>query len=230
MATLARKLRLPDYFAPAFGTMICTGWLILLDAWLGSGRSGKNRGVQSAVAEFAAALQRGGTAGLFAAADPGNRAHAFFSHAELPRHSRQRKFPEDHDLHIAADIRSPCRYQRHPGRAGEFSSGVSRDPLRLDFADAADCAVLLDGLRVRPQICGRSQAGVPRKELHEGYRPGLGGRRIFLRRLDRGGGLHRAVAELAGTEFRDGHRVRTRGWSQVAGGVDSFHGVFWAAA
>src|SRR6266849_1386995 len=37
MATLARKLRLPDYFALAFGTMIGTGWLILMDDWLGRG-------------------------------------------------------------------------------------------------------------------------------------------------------------------------------------------------
>src|SRR2546427_8234007 len=37
MATLARKLRLHDYFALAFGTMIGTGWLILMDDWLGRG-------------------------------------------------------------------------------------------------------------------------------------------------------------------------------------------------
>jgi basic amino acid/polyamine antiporter, APA family len=37
MATLARKLRLHDYFALAFGTMIGTGWLILMDDWLARG-------------------------------------------------------------------------------------------------------------------------------------------------------------------------------------------------
>src|SRR6266581_8227125 len=37
MATLACKLRLHDYFALAFGTMIGTGWLILMDDWLGRG-------------------------------------------------------------------------------------------------------------------------------------------------------------------------------------------------
>jgi APA family basic amino acid/polyamine antiporter len=37
-ATLARKLRLADYFALAFGTMIGVGWLVLMDDWLG--RSG----------------------------------------------------------------------------------------------------------------------------------------------------------------------------------------------
>src|SRR6266704_1955192 len=37
MATLARKLRLHDYFALAFGTMIGTGWLVLMDDWLGRG-------------------------------------------------------------------------------------------------------------------------------------------------------------------------------------------------
>src|SRR5260370_19868652 len=37
MAHLARKLRLHDYFALAFGTMIGTGWLILMDDWLGRG-------------------------------------------------------------------------------------------------------------------------------------------------------------------------------------------------
>jgi len=37
MATLARKLRLHDYFALAFGTMIGTGWLIVMDDWLGRG-------------------------------------------------------------------------------------------------------------------------------------------------------------------------------------------------
>jgi amino acid transporter len=36
-ATLARKLRLHDYFALAFGTMIGTGWLVLMDDWLGRG-------------------------------------------------------------------------------------------------------------------------------------------------------------------------------------------------
>jgi APA family basic amino acid/polyamine antiporter len=38
MATLARKLRLADYFALAFGTMVGAGWLVLMDDWLG--RSG----------------------------------------------------------------------------------------------------------------------------------------------------------------------------------------------
>jgi basic amino acid/polyamine antiporter, APA family len=37
MATLARKLRLADYFALAFGTMIGVGWLVLMDDWLGRG-------------------------------------------------------------------------------------------------------------------------------------------------------------------------------------------------
>jgi APA family basic amino acid/polyamine antiporter len=37
MPTLARKLRLLDYFALAFGTMIGTGWLVLMDDWLGRG-------------------------------------------------------------------------------------------------------------------------------------------------------------------------------------------------
>src|ERR1700751_1811126 len=38
MPTLARKLSLSDYFALAFGTMIGSGWLIVMDDWLG--RSG----------------------------------------------------------------------------------------------------------------------------------------------------------------------------------------------
>src|SRR5262250_3166244 len=37
MAHLARKLRLHHYFALAFGTMIGTGWLVLLDDWLKRG-------------------------------------------------------------------------------------------------------------------------------------------------------------------------------------------------
>jgi basic amino acid/polyamine antiporter, APA family len=37
MPHLARKLRLHDYFALAFGTMIGTGWLVLMDDWLGRG-------------------------------------------------------------------------------------------------------------------------------------------------------------------------------------------------
>src|SRR5215471_9618708 len=37
MTTLARKLRLTDYFALAFGTMIGVGWLVLMDDWLGRG-------------------------------------------------------------------------------------------------------------------------------------------------------------------------------------------------
>jgi basic amino acid/polyamine antiporter, APA family len=37
MTTLARKLRLSDYFALAFGTMIGVGWLVLMDDWLGRG-------------------------------------------------------------------------------------------------------------------------------------------------------------------------------------------------
>src|SRR5258708_4041065 len=38
MATLSRQLRLADYFALAFGTMVGAGWLVLMDDWLG--RSG----------------------------------------------------------------------------------------------------------------------------------------------------------------------------------------------
>lgn len=37
MTTLARKLRLVDYFTLAFGTMIGVGWLVLMDDWLGRG-------------------------------------------------------------------------------------------------------------------------------------------------------------------------------------------------
>jgi APA family basic amino acid/polyamine antiporter len=36
--TLARQLRVADYFALAFGTMVGAGWLVLMDDWLG--RSG----------------------------------------------------------------------------------------------------------------------------------------------------------------------------------------------
>src|ERR1700730_1230798 len=37
MPALARNLRLHDLFALAFGTMIGTGWLVLMDDWLGRG-------------------------------------------------------------------------------------------------------------------------------------------------------------------------------------------------
>jgi APA family basic amino acid/polyamine antiporter len=37
MPALAHKLKLHDYFALAFGTMIGTGWLVLMDDWLGRG-------------------------------------------------------------------------------------------------------------------------------------------------------------------------------------------------
>jgi len=37
MATLAHKLRVSDYFALAFGTMVGVGWLVLMDDWLGRG-------------------------------------------------------------------------------------------------------------------------------------------------------------------------------------------------
>src|SRR5499427_8344189 len=37
MATLARKLTLANYFALGFGTMIGTGWVVLMDDWLARG-------------------------------------------------------------------------------------------------------------------------------------------------------------------------------------------------
>jgi len=37
MPTLARKLRLTDYFTLAFGTMVGVGWLVLMDDWLARG-------------------------------------------------------------------------------------------------------------------------------------------------------------------------------------------------
>jgi amino acid transporter len=37
MSKLARQLRLTDYFALAFGTMVGVGWLVLMDDWLGRG-------------------------------------------------------------------------------------------------------------------------------------------------------------------------------------------------
>jgi len=37
MPTLARQLRLTDYFTLAFGTMVGVGWLVLMDDWLGRG-------------------------------------------------------------------------------------------------------------------------------------------------------------------------------------------------
>ena len=37
MIKLARKLSLANYFALGFGTMIGTGWVVLMDDWLGRG-------------------------------------------------------------------------------------------------------------------------------------------------------------------------------------------------
>jgi amino acid transporter len=37
MASLAHRLRVVDYFALGFGTMIGVGWLVLMDDWLGRG-------------------------------------------------------------------------------------------------------------------------------------------------------------------------------------------------
>jgi hypothetical protein len=37
MATLARKLRLTDYFSLAFGTMVGVVWLVVMDDWLERG-------------------------------------------------------------------------------------------------------------------------------------------------------------------------------------------------
>src|SRR5271169_4424593 len=37
MPTLARKLSLRNYFALGFGTMVGTGWVVLMDDWLGRG-------------------------------------------------------------------------------------------------------------------------------------------------------------------------------------------------
>ena len=37
MPSLARQLRLTDYFTLAFGTMVGVGWLVLMDDWLGRG-------------------------------------------------------------------------------------------------------------------------------------------------------------------------------------------------
>src|SRR5450432_3452073 len=37
MSQLARKLSLANYFALGFGTMIGTGWVVLMDDWLGRG-------------------------------------------------------------------------------------------------------------------------------------------------------------------------------------------------
>ena len=37
MTTLARQLRVADYFTLAFGTMVGVGWLVLMDDWLGRG-------------------------------------------------------------------------------------------------------------------------------------------------------------------------------------------------
>ena len=39
MTTLARRLRLIDYFSLAFGTMVGTGWLVVMDDWLSRGGS-----------------------------------------------------------------------------------------------------------------------------------------------------------------------------------------------
>ena len=47
MATLARKLRVVDYFALGWGTMVGVGWLVVMDDWLLRG------GVLGAVLGFA---------------------------------------------------------------------------------------------------------------------------------------------------------------------------------
>src|SRR5207253_4975799 len=37
MPTLARKLRVIDYFTLGWGTMVGVGWLVVMDDWLGRG-------------------------------------------------------------------------------------------------------------------------------------------------------------------------------------------------
>src|SRR5215471_1434593 len=37
MISLARKLRLADFFSLGFGTMVGVGWLVVMDDWLGRG-------------------------------------------------------------------------------------------------------------------------------------------------------------------------------------------------
>src|SRR6266403_3397343 len=193
---------------------------------VGGGCGRENRGVYFSDVELVAALQSCRPAGILAAPDPWNRAHSFSSHGELPRHSRERKFPEDHDVHGAADIRSPGRYQRGSRSARKLSPDFPRDAICLHSADSANCAVFYDWIRIRPQVCGRSQTGVSRKKLPYGHRPGLGCRSTFLCCFDCGRGLHRALAELVRAALRDGHCIRARDWSKVAGGVDFVHGVF----
>src|SRR5207244_13473988 len=39
MATLARKLRVTDYFTLGWGTMVGVGWLVVMDDWLLRGGS-----------------------------------------------------------------------------------------------------------------------------------------------------------------------------------------------
>ncbi|PYX38479.1 MAG: hypothetical protein DMG75_03845, partial [Acidobacteria bacterium] len=39
MPTLARKLRVIDYFTLGWGTMVGVGWLVVMDDWLGRGGS-----------------------------------------------------------------------------------------------------------------------------------------------------------------------------------------------
>src|SRR6266436_6724545 len=109
MTTLARQLRLADYFALAFGTMVGVGWLVLMDDWLGRGGplgailgfalggilrlpvgSGGGRqacGVHLSIAEFVRTVPRRRTARIPSAAGAGRRAYDFSRRAELPRHS-----------------------------------------------------------------------------------------------------------------------------------------------
>src|SRR6267378_2629932 len=64
MTGLARKLSLWNYFALGFGTMIGTGWVILMDDWLGRG------GPLGAMIGFlmgAAAARCGGRSGIYRA-------------------------------------------------------------------------------------------------------------------------------------------------------------------
>src|SRR5580658_3926687 len=39
VSTLARKLRVTDYFTLGWGTMVGVGWLVVMDDWLGRGGS-----------------------------------------------------------------------------------------------------------------------------------------------------------------------------------------------
>src|SRR5438105_6658695 len=127
---------------------------------LGSGGAREARGLCFSITQFGGVVSRGGATGFSAAMDTGSSANLISRSAKLSRDSPEREFSELDNRNGAGGFCCVAGSQRSSREIGKLRAAVLRRPICFDLANAADCAVLPDRIRIGDESGGGIPYGI----------------------------------------------------------------------